>query len=76
MTGEVLELYQQAGYAYASVLRTEGRREEAAVQYASLGRYKDAEEQALMIEYQLALDDMEQAPEEMEPFNAGLNQEE
>ena len=62
-TPEVQALLSRAIYQGAEALLSEGRREEAAVEFASLGDYADAKERASAIRYALAIQEMESAPE-------------
>ena len=53
-----------AVYAWAEELLQEGRKEEAAVEFASLGGYEDAASRVQAIEYEIATREMEESPEE------------
>lgn len=61
--GEAGRALDRATYAYALELEAEGKTEQAALEFASLGNYEDAEERAKALEYALALQEMEIAPE-------------
>ncbi len=60
-TGAKLNL---AVYAWAENLLAEGRREEAAVEFASLGDYSDSRDRANALEYAIATEEMAKSPEE------------
>lgn len=53
----------QAIYAYAAGLEAAGDRQQAALEYARLGDYEDAQERASALEYAIALDEMKTSPE-------------
>lgn len=60
----VLADLNRAVYAWAEQLEREGQREEAAVEFASLGDYGDARARANALEYTLATEEMEVSPED------------
>ena len=61
--GEAGEALNRATYDYAAQLETDGYTESAALQFASLGDYEDADERADKLEYQMAIAEMDNAPE-------------
>ena len=61
--GDVADALDKATYAYALELENRGMKEEAAVEYASLGDYEDARERARALEYDVACAEMEASPE-------------
>ena len=61
--GEQGEMLNRAVYDYASQLEADGYSESAALQFASLGDYADADERTDKLEYQIALSEMETAPQ-------------
>ena len=61
--GEAGDALDRATYAYAQELEAAGRKEQAALEFASLGGYQDAEERAKSLEYALACAEMEHSPE-------------
>ena len=61
--GEAGDALDRATYAYALELEAAGRKEQAALEFASLGDYEDAEERAKALEYVLACAEMEHSPE-------------
>ncbi|MBR5560646.1 MAG: hypothetical protein IKU73_04460 [Clostridia bacterium] len=61
--GEAGDALDKATYAYALELEAAGKKEQAALEFASLGGYEDAEERAKALEYALACEEMEAAPE-------------
>lgn len=61
--GEAEKVLDQAIYAYAQQLETQGLRDEAALQYGLLGNYEDAIERGNAIVYAIATEEMEKSPE-------------
>ncbi len=61
---EVLTKLNTAVYSWAEHLLTEGRREEAAIEFSSLGDYSDSRERSFAISYQIAKEEMLHSPEE------------
>ena len=53
----------EANYALAQRYESDGQREDAALTYASLGDYMDAQERARALEYGIAMDEMSASPE-------------
>jgi len=70
--GEALDALNRAAYAYAEQLEESGSREAAALEFAALGSYEDAQTRAKAIEYELALEEMEDSPETALPRFEGL----
>ena len=70
---EVLDELNRAVYAWADQLASEGRSDEAATEFASLGDYGDARERYSEIEYAMALQEMETSPEEALMRFSGLS---
>lgn len=70
--GETLASLNRAAYAYAEQLEESGSREAAALEFAALGSYEDAPARARVIEYSLALEEMEASPETALPRFEGL----
>ena len=70
--GDALNALNRAAYAYAKQLEESGSLEAAALEFASLGSYQDAQERAKAIEYGLALEEMEASPETALPRFEGL----
>lgn len=62
--GEAADALNRATYAYAEKLEKAGQAEAAALEYTSLGDYLDSAERAKGIEYALAMQEMERAPEQ------------
>ncbi|MBQ7786047.1 MAG: hypothetical protein IJ381_07875 [Clostridia bacterium] len=61
--GEAGKMLNQAIYDYAAQLEADGYLESAALQFASLGDYQDADARGDKIEYQIARSEMEESPE-------------
>ena len=72
--GEALDALNRAAYAYAEQLEESGSREAAALEFAALGSYKDAQDRAKAIEYGLAIEEMEDSPETALPRFEGLGE--
>ncbi|MBR5302999.1 MAG: hypothetical protein IKU38_09200 [Clostridia bacterium] len=60
--GEAGDALDEATYAYALELEAAGQTDAAAMEYASLGNYKDSLDRVKAIEYAAALAEMEHAP--------------
>ena len=61
--GDALDALNTASYAYADSLEKAGYAEAAALEFAALGGYQDAEERAAALEYSIALEEMKSSPE-------------
>jgi len=61
--GEVLDALSRASYAYADSLEKAGYVESAALEFAALGDYEDAQARANRLEYAIAVSEMDTAPE-------------
>ena len=61
--GEAGEALNRAVYDYAAQLETDGYIESAALEFASLGDYGDAQARADKLEYRLAVGEMESSPQ-------------
>ena len=61
--GDALDALNRASYAYADSLEKAGYAESAALEFAALGSYEDADARADKLEYGIALGEMETAPE-------------
>ncbi len=63
-TEDIAQMLNRAVYGYAQDLEREGQKELAVTEFASLGEYSDARTKANQLEYELAVEYMENNPEE------------